>query len=159
MEKCIPKYVCTQKKLSTNLVSIICEGLGKKSSTYISIYDLDKVFENNFIEKTKILWNRTSKPTVLTWLNEEVLIIGCDDGRIILKNINDLDDTTEREYQIHDGQIKSIMWNKTSTQILTGSLDCTAKQIDTSTWEIKATYKSTVPINWACWNYNDRKIF
>ena len=159
MEKCIPKYICTQKKLLTNLVGIICEGLGKKSSTYISIYDLDLVFENNFTEKTKILWNRTSKPTVLTWLNETVLIIGCDDGNIILKNINDIVDTNDKEYKIHDGLIRSIVWNKMQTQILTGSLDCTAKQVDIETWEIKATYKSTVPINWACWNHNDRKVF
>ena len=158
-EKCIPKYVCTQKKLLSNLVGVICEGLGKKSSTYISIYDLDQVFDSNFSENTKILWNRNSKPTVLEWLNETVLIIGCDDGKIILKDITNPDDTSDIEYQIHEGQIKSIVWNKTHTQILTGSLDCTAKQIDTLTWEIKAIYKSTVPVNWACWNHNDRKIF
>lgn len=159
IERCIPKYICTQKKLQTNLVGIICEGLGKKSSTYISIYDLDQVFQNNFSEKTKLMWNKTSKPLVLLWLNEEILIIGCDDGKIIFKNINDADGINDKEYQIHDGAIKSIVWNKTKTQILTGSLDCTAKQIDTSTWEVKSTYKSTVPINWACWNHNDRKVF
>ena len=159
IEKCIPKYVCTQKKLLTNLVGIICEGIGKKYSTYISIYDLDQINSNNFTEKTKILWNRTSKPTVLTWLNETVLIIGCDDGKLILKNINDIDDTIDIEYQIHNGLIKSIIWNRMQTQILTGSLDCTAKQVDVRTWEIKATYKSTVPINWACWNHNEKKVF
>jgi translation initiation factor 3 subunit I len=158
-EKCIPKYICGQKKLSTNLIGVICEGLSKKYSTYISIYDLEQAFESNFAEKTKLLWNRTSKPTVLAWLNESVLIIGCDDGKIILKNINNNDDDLDIEYQIHEGPIKSIVWNKNLTQILTGSLDCTAKQIDISTWEIKAIYKSTVPINWACWNHNDRKIF
>ncbi len=159
VEKCIPKYICAQKKLLTNLVGIICEGLGKKSSTYISVYDLDQVTQSDFAEKIKILWNRTSKPTVLTWLTESVLIIGCDDGKIILKNINCQDDTTDIEYQIHEGPIKSIVWNKNQTQILTGSLDCTAKQIDVSTWEIKAVYQSTVPVNWACWNHNDRKVF
>ena len=159
VERCIPKYTSTQKKLQTNLVSIICEVLSKKSSTYILIYDLDKVFQNNFSEKIKIIWNKQSKPTVLTWLNEEILIIGCDDGKIVIKNINDTDETNDKEYQIHDKTIKSIVWNKTKTQILTGSLDCTAKQIDIETWKIKSTYKSIVPINWACWNHNDRKIF
>ena len=157
-EKCMPKYVCTQKKLDTNLVGIICEGLGKKSITYISIYDLNYIYENDFKEKIKILWNRTNKPTVLTWLNENILIIGCDDGKIIIKNINDIDDTEDIVLDIHHETIKSIVWNKNNTQILTSSLDCTAKQIDVSNWEIKATYISTVPINWACWNHNDRKI-
>lgn len=157
-EKCIPKYVSTQKKLKTNLVGIICESLGKKSSTFISIYDLDKVFEENFTEKIKLLWNRTSKPSIITWLNESTLIIGCDDGKILIRNIDDIEDNNVQEYKIHDGTIKSIVWNKSNTQILTGSLDCTAKQIDVSTWEIKSTYNSTVPINWACWNHNDRKV-
>ena len=159
MERCIPKYVCTQKNLQTNLVGIICEGFSKKSSTYISIYDLNQVFKNDFSEKKKLMWNISSKPTVLLWFNEEILIVGCDDGKIILKNVNDTDETNDKEYQFHNGTIKSIVWNKTKTQILTGSLDCTAKQIDTNTWEIKSIYKSTVPINWASWNHNDRKVF
>lgn len=159
VERCIPKYICTQKKLQTNLVGIICEGLGKKSSTYISIYDLDHVYQNDFSEKIKLTWNKTSKPTILLWLNEDILIIGCDDGKIILKNINDVDGINDKEYQFHDNAIKSIVWNKTKNQILTGSLDCTAKQIDVSTWEVKSIYKSTVPINWALWNHNDRKVF
>lgn len=159
VEKCIPKYISTQKKMLTNLVGIICEKISKKSMTYILIYDLEQITENNFTEKIKILWNKTCKPTVLTWLNENVLIIGCDDGKIILKNINDNDDTKDIEYQIHNSTIKSIVWNNTKTEILTGSLDCTAKQIDIKTWKIKATYNSTVPINYACWNHNDRKVF
>lgn len=192
-EKCIPKYVCVQKKLITNLVAVICEGLGKKSSTYILIYDLDNFNSNNknsnnknsnndidinHIEKSRIIWRKVSKPTVMVWLNELELIVGCDDGNILILNINndnmnnetdkpnkpdkpDKPDKTDKchEYQIHNNSIKSIVWNKTKTQILTGSLDCTAKQIDVKSWEIKATYKSTVPINWACWNYNEKKIF
>ena len=51
-EKCIPKYVCAQKDYSTfkttNLVGIICEALTRKSTTYISIYDLDTIGEENF---------------------------------------------------------------------------------------------------------------
>ena len=49
----------------------------------------------------------------------------------ITKN-NDLNGDDEKEYAIHNGSIKSIVWNKTHTQILTGSLDCTAKQVDVS---------------------------
>jgi translation initiation factor 3 subunit I len=163
-EKCIPKYVCTQKynnNNQTNLVAIICEAITKKSQSYISIYDLDKLgsenFENTFI---KLLWFKQSKLNVLTWLNDEELIIGCDDGKIIVRNINDLNGDNEKEYEIHTGSIKSIVWNKTRTQILTGSLDCTANQVDVMNgFKIVSTFKSSVPVNSACWNHNDRKVF
>ena len=167
-QNCIPKYVQTQKNLSMNLVGVICEGLTKKSPTYILIYDLNQINQENFNEKIKIQWDKSSKPMVFLWKNETTLIIGCDDGKIVIKNIlTQVESPSEKlpseelhdiEYQIHDGPIKSMVWNKTQTQILTGSLDCTAKQIDTSTWEVNSTYKSTVPINCACWNHNDRKV-
>lgn len=163
-ERCIPKYVCTQKQTptnTTNLVAIICEALTKKSTTYISIYDLNKLGDDSFIQPIKLLWVLQSKPNVLIWNNDEELIIGCDDGKIITRNINDLDGVNDsKEYQIHSGPIKSIVWNKSHTHILTGSTDCTAKHLDTTEeFKIIAEYKSTVPINCACWNHNDRKVF
>lgn len=161
-ERCIPKYVCTQKQYesnNTNLVAIICEALTKKSSTYISIYDLDKVGEESFTIPIKLLWSRQSKPTVMLWNNDNELIIGCDDGKIITRNINDLEGTEDKEYKVHTDSIKSIIWNKSHTQILTGSLDCTAKHSDPSNeFKIIAEYKSTVPVNCACWNHNERKV-
>lgn len=163
-EKCIPKYVCAQKDHSTfkttNLVGIICEALTRKSTTYISIYDLDTIREENFGEKIKLLWVKQSKPNVMTWLTNNELLIGCDDGTIIRRNINDLGGEFEKEYQIHTQSIKSIVWNKSRTQILTGSLDCEAKQIEIKDdgLNILYTYKSTVPINYAIWNHNDRKV-
>lgn len=172
-EKCIPKYVCTQKKLTTNLTAVICEAITKKTPTYIGIFNLDELVKKNTgsrfdiingldnsneDSKTKLEWKRTAKPIVLTWLNENVLIIGCDDGTLVLRDINDLEGNCETEYKFHTGPIKSIVWNKTRTQILTGSGDCEAKQIDITNWEVKATYKSSVPINYACWNHNDRKV-
>lgn len=158
-EKCIPKYVCAQKQLNnTNLVAIICEALTKKSVSYISIYDLDKISEECFTQPIKLMWTIQSKPNVMIWKNDHELIIGCDDGKIITRNINNLE--TYNEYQIHTGSIKSIVWNKSQTQILTGSTDCSAKHIDPSNdYKIIAEYKSTVPINFACWNHNDRKIY
>ena len=162
-EKCIPKYVCAQKNFlsqTTNLVSIICEAITKKSSTYITIYDLDTINTNNFGEKKKLIWTKQSKPNILTWLSNDELIIGTDDGKIIIRNINDINGIEEKEYQIHSGSIKSIVWNKTYTQILTSSLDCTAKQIDVKSGEFNVlhTYKSNVPVNYAIWNHNDRKV-
>jgi translation initiation factor 3 subunit I len=163
-ERCIPKYVCAQKQSLTNtsnLVAIICEALTKKSTTYISIYDLNNIGNEDFVKPIKLLWNKQSKPNVLVWKNDEELIIGCDDGKIITRNINDLDGVDScKEYQIHSGPIKSIVWNKSQTQLLTGSLDCSAKHLDPNNeFKIIAEYKSTVPINCACWNHNDRKVF
>ena len=163
-EKCIPKYVCAQKDYSTfkttNLVGIICEALTRKSTTYISIYDLDTIGEENFGEKKKLLWIKQSKPNVMTWLSDDEILICCDDGKIICRNINDTNGEFEKEYQIHTLSIKSIIWNKSRTQILTSSLDCEAKQIEIKDGRLNIlyTYKSTVPINYAIWNYNDRKV-
>lgn len=167
-EKCIPKYVCAQKDhttfKTTNLVGIICEALTKKSTTYISIYDLDTIGEENFTEKIKLLWVRQSKPNVMIWSSDNELLIGCDDGKIIRRNINDLNGEFEKEYQIHTQAIKSIVWNKSRTQILTGSLDCEAKQIEIKNGDfddnlnVLYTYKSSVPINYAIWNHNERKV-
>jgi WD40 repeat protein len=160
-ERNIPKFVCTQKKnLKTNLVAIICEALTKKSTTCISVYDLNLIGTgDDFKERIRLVWNRTSKPNVLLWLDETTLIVGCDDGKIVLRNIDDLDGSNETEYQFHNDSIKSLVWNKTFTGILTGSMDCDSKHINTTTWNVTNTYKSTVPINWACWNHNDRKVF
>lgn len=163
-EKCIPKYVSAQQKYSnsqTNLVGIICEALTKKSTTYISIYDLDTIGEENFREKIKLLWVKQSKPTVMTWFSDHELLVGCDDGKIICRNINDLNGEFEKEYQIHSHSIKSIVWNKSRTQILTGSLDCKAKQIEITADGIPNvlhTYQSSVPVNYAIWNHNDKKV-
>lgn len=156
----IPKYVCVQKKnIDTNLVAIICEALTKKSTTCISVYDLDFVRTNEFAEKVKLIWKRTSKPNVMLWLNESTLIVGCDDGKIVLRDINDLEGTNEIEYTFHTDSIKSMVWNKSFTGILTGSLDCTSKHINITGWNMVNTFVSTVPVNWACWNYNDRKVY
>lgn len=160
-EKCIPKHVCTQKKSipNSNLVAIICEAITKKSLSYVSLYDLDNIGNDNFKEKTKLMWSRQSKPNVLTWISDTELAIGCDDGKIVVRNIEDCEGTVEKEYQIHSGSIKSIVWNKTNTQVLTGSLDCTAKHLDVANnFNVLNTYKSSVPVNHAIWNHNDRKV-
>lgn len=162
-ERCIPKYVCTQKNTPTtnkNLVAIICEALTKKSSTYISIYNLDKIEDEDFLEPIKLIWVKQSKPTVMIWNGDDELFICTDNGTIIKRNIDDLNGEYEKEYSLHSGSIKSIVWNKTFSQILTGSLDCTALNSDPNNeFKIIATYKSSVPINYAIWNHNNRKVF
>ena len=119
---------------------------------------MTQIESENFGEKTKLIWTKPSKPLVMLWLDNNTLILGCDDGKIVLRNINDIEGISDIEYKIHDGPIKSLVWNKSYTQILTGSQDCTSKQIDITTWTVKSTYKSNVPINCACWNHNDRKV-
>lgn len=157
-ERCIPKFVSTQKDYlpeNTNLVAIICEALTKKSSTYISIYDLDKIGT----EKAKLIWSRQSKPNVMTWISNDEIIFGCDDGKIVVRRIDDVNGEMEKEYQIHSNAIKSIVWNKTYTHVLTSSLDCTSKHLNPhDKFNVITTYKSSVPINFAIWNYNDRKV-
>jgi translation initiation factor 3 subunit I len=158
-ERGIPKYVSTQKNQpnqTNNLVAIICEALSKKSLTYISIYDLNNIYSTNFNEKIKLIWNKQSKPNIISWFSDSEIIVGCDDGKIFIINIFDIN--IYKEFQIHSNSIKSIAWNKSFTQILTGSLDCTAKQIDILNWDVISTYKSNVPVICACWNYNNRKV-
>lgn len=162
LERCIPKFVCAQKNNNkSNYVAVICEALTKKSSTCIKIFDLDDLNNlekcNNFKEKYILEWKLNSKPSVLTWLNDNILIVGTSDGKIILKNIIESNEY-DKEYLFHTDCIKSIVWNKTYTQILTSSLDCTSKQINVLDWSIKCIYTSTVPINWACWNHNEKKV-
>lgn len=179
-ERCIPKFVCAQKpnhscalipatpatpathttNLKSNLVGIICEALTKKSFSYISIYDLDLINQlNDFSQPIKLIWTRQSKPITMVWNGVDELIVGCDDGKIIQRKITDLEGKEEKEYQIHSESIKSIVWNRTNNHILTSSLDSTAKHLDPSNeFKLVAEYKSSVPINYACWNHNDRKV-
>ena len=159
-ERAIPKYICTQKDnlKKTNFVAIICEALTKKSSTYITIYDLDKIILGDFIEYMRIDWVSiipTNKPTVLEWTDSN-LIVGCDDGQIVIINL--IQNKVVLSKQIHSGSIKSIVLNKNKTGILTGSIDSTAKYLLIDTLEQINEYKSTVPINWACWNHNEKKV-
>ena len=156
-EKCIPKNVNTQKNLKTNYVSILCESLSKKSTSYINIYNLDDIENSEFKEFSKIEWAKElSKPTVLLWFNETKIIVGSESGKIYIRDIENLDYI--EEYTFHNDSIKSIVFNKTKTQILTGSLDSTSKQINLENWTVLKTYTSTVPINYACFNHNDRKV-
>ena len=157
-EKCIPKYVTFQKKLQTNLFAILCESITKKTPTYLLIYDLNDIINNDYNYKYKLEWNIDTKINVLLWFSEDTLLLGCDNGTLILRNINDLTGQNDKQYKFHESSIKSIVWNKLKNCILTASLDTTAKIIDIVKWEVKSIFKSTVPINSACFNHNDRKV-
>ena len=170
--KNIPKYVSisSQKNSNKNLLVIYCEAISKRLKSYVNIYDL-----NELIQKSDILidnnqnndnglvksieWSFISKPTVIQWTNNielvSKLLIGCEDGSIIVK---DIITDEEKIYKFHTDSIKSIVFDKTNNKFLTSSLDKTSKQINLETFEVLKTYESTVPINYAIYNFNDRKI-
>ena len=164
----IPKIVSIQKNCSTNFVVIYYESISKRFKSYIKIYDLDKTglnnenleIENNLeteegLLKNKIEWNEESKITIVFWIDENRFLVGTEDGTIFIKDINK---ETNEKYKIHNGIIKSIVFNKQKNSILTSSLDSTCKLISIENWEILKVIESPVPINFAIFNHNDRKI-
>lgn len=162
-ENCIPKFVSVQKNINSNLLCVLCEAITKRSKTYLLIFDLNDLSNLNnssqFIFKYKLMWNNSNKIICIEWIGENNLILGCDDGQIILRNIFDIEGTNQSTFKFHDGQIKSICWNKSFSNILTASVDMTSKIIDTTNWNVINTFVSTVPINYACYSHNDRQVF
>jgi len=160
--KNIPKCVSLQKNTKKNLLVIYNEAISKRLKSNISIYDLDNMIQkldNNGLIK-EIEWTKEYKPSIITWMPEEKevyskLIIGCENGNLIVKDINS---DEEVNYNLHNDSIKSIVFDKLRSKILTSSLDKTAKQINLGTFEVLKTYESNVPINYAIYNNNDRKI-
>jgi translation initiation factor 3 subunit I len=175
--KNIPKFVSIQKNSNKNLLVIYCEAISKRLKSYVNIYSLNELIEESLSgEKLDILiddnlnndkgliksieWTFSSKPTVMQWINQNSeiiskLLIGCEDGTIIVK---DIITDEEKIYKFHTDSIKSIVFDKTNNKFLTSSLDKTSKQINLETFEVLKTYESTVPINYAIYNFNDRKI-
>jgi len=155
--KKIPKFITTQKNLQTNLVAILSDTIGKNSNSSILIYDLNKTNNQDFNFEIDYEWTFDNKPNVLLWLDETKLIVGTNEGFIIIIDIYNKE--FYKEYKFHNDVIKSIVFNKTKTEILTSSLDCTAKQIILESMTLNKTYTSSVPINYAQFNHNDRKVF
>lgn len=162
-ENCIPKIASVQKNIlhnnQFNFVCVSCEAISRRSKTYLLIYDLNDIAKDDFNYKYKLSWNNQNKINCIEWMSENILILGCDDGQIILRNIEDIDGENETKHKFHDNQIKSICWNKAFSNILTGSLDMTSKIINVENWQVLNTFVSTAPINFACYNFNERKIF
>jgi len=189
--KNIPKCITIQKNTNKNLIVIYCDSISKRFKSYINIYDLDEINNVNYPDGLikSIEWNEISKPSIVTWLPNQIninetnqnetnqnetnqnetnqnetnqngynkkLIIGCENGMIIIKDIED--DDYRRELLLHTNTIKSIVFDKSNSKFLTSSLDKTSKQVNINTFEILKTYVSTVPINYAIYNYNDRKV-
>lgn len=153
-ENGIPKFITISQN---NFVAVYCDPLTKKSKPFIKIYELDNINNEEFESCKQINWEENCKITVMEWLSNELLILGCDDGSLCLMNIND--STIIKKYKFHNDSIKSICFNRDRTEILTASLDSTTKLINiTDEWKIVNTLTSSCSINCAIYSYNFRKI-
>lgn len=157
-QKAIPKAISIQQNLLSNYMAVYCESISRRSKSYIIIYNLSEITTNSNPIYT-IEWSKINyKPTTILWLNDIKLIVGCDNGQILILDITNPE--YEQIYSFHTSAIKSFVFNKNKTILLTGSLDQTAKEIDIhqSEWKIKSTYIADTPVNCAIYNHNDRKI-
>jgi len=105
------------------------------------------------------MWEENCKVTVMEWLNDTELILGCDDGSIYLADINNSDFIVQK-YEFHSSTVKSLCFNRDMTELLTASSDCTSKIISiiSNPWEVKKVLDSSSPINCAVYSNNYRKI-
>ncbi len=169
-----PKQSCVRG----DKVIVNCEAMGRRSKTYLVIYQFDE--EECLKEIKKIMWDQPTKIGVCKWLDDNNVIIGCENGNIIIKDVFN-DDVPMKIYPVHSAGIKSIEFNINRTNILTGSLDYTAKitnlyRIESKEDESKQdeskqdeseelyslntikTYTSTCPVNYAIYGPRDKKV-
>jgi len=156
----VPEKFSIQKNTSTNYLIVYCKSKSKKNLSRLNFYDLDKakdcdILDTKFILKS-VEWKEQTEITSIKWLNDSKYIIGTFDGRIIIKDF--LDEEFIQQASIHTGAIKTIVFNENKTNILTSSIDGSAKEINISTFEIVGEYKSPVQINSAIYSARDRLI-
>jgi hypothetical protein len=163
-QKGIPKYVATQKlaTVQNNYVVVYNDALTKRSKPTLEIYDTLSITPTEEDIKSvepikKYDWDE-NKPTVVEWFDENSIIIGCDDGTIYVVDITDDTLVIKLKKNFHSESIKSIVFNKLRTDILTSSNDCTSKIINVINWEVKKEFVSKCPINYAVYNKNERKV-
>jgi len=139
----IPKYV----NCNGDLVAIACDPISKRSKSYISIYSLSKLIDGVTEVIVKLDETENKRATSVNWLTDEIIIVTYDDGTI--KKVNYKLKEIIQERKIHDESIKFVFFSNTKTEILTSSLDNSAKIIDIESLKINKTFKSTVPVNCA----------
>lgn len=139
----IPKYV----SIYNDLVAIACDPISKRSKSYIHIYSLNDLINGSSNVNVKLDEKEQKKATTVNWLTDEILIVTYDNGTI--KKINYKLNETIEEVKIHEDFIKFVFFSEKRNELLTSSLDKTAKIIDIDTLKIKKTFKSTVPVNCA----------
>jgi translation initiation factor 3 subunit I len=152
-ESGIPKYV----SINNNLIAVSCDPISKRSKPYINIYLLDDMLNNKENFKTNTLeLEQGIKPTTVNWLNDEILLVSFDNG--YLKKINWKTKEIVQECLIHEDSIKSVNISKDKTELITGSLDKTSKIVNIDTFQVKCTFKSIVPVNYACFSSDPNYI-
>jgi len=148
----IPKYI----SINNDLIAIVCDPISKRLKSYISIYSLSDLLNNKSDVKYKLEEENNIRATTVKWLNEEILLLTYDDGTI--KKVDYKLNKILNEAKIHDLSIKFVFIDNKKENILTSSLDHTAKLISINTFEIKKIFKSTVPINCAVLTPDDNYV-
>jgi translation initiation factor 3 subunit I len=146
----IPKYVSIN---NNNLVAIACDPISKRSKSYIKIYTLNDLLNNETEKHIQIFEEKTMRATTVNWLSDEDIIVSYDDGTI--KKINYKKKEIIQELKIHEDAIKFVFLTKTKKEILTSSIDKQTKLMDVETLKTNKTFKSTVPINCAVLTPNE----
>ncbi len=152
----IPKQV----DIIENKVVVFFDAIGKKYKSYITVYDLETLSSTNINKIKEFECDNTNKPCVVKWFGSNKIIIGYENGSIIIKDLfnESIQDIVNK---FHSGPIKSLVFNNAKTMILTGSHDSTSKLIkinDFDQLEVVYTCESTCPINSAIFSYNEKKI-
>jgi translation initiation factor 3 subunit I len=162
----IPKYVSINKgdkfkeenelKDNFELVAIACDPISKRSKSYISIYSLKELVNGDTNQITRLEETENKRATTVNWCGMENLIVTYDDGTI--KKMNYKTGEIIKECKIHDESIKFVSFSNTKRELLTSSLDSSAKIIDIDNFEIKKCFKSSVPVNCAIYTPDENYV-
>lgn len=153
-ESGIPKYV----SIFNNFIAVCADPISKRSKPYINIYLLDDLLnkEPDIKAHSTIELDQGIKATSVHWLSDEILLVSFDNG--YLKKINWKTKLIVREHKFHEDSIKSINMSREGSELITGSIDKTSKIVNIENFEVKYTFKSTVPINYACFTSDPNYI-
>jgi translation initiation factor 3 subunit I len=151
-ENGIPKYV----SINNDLVAIACDPISKRSKSYICIYSLSELTSNKIHTIVKIEETQNIRATSVNWLSDSIIIVTYDNGSI--KKINYKLKEVIQESKIHEDSIKFVFFSDTRKELLTSSLDKTAKIIDVETLNINKTFVSTVPVNCAIFTPDQENV-
>ena len=143
----IPKILSINEN---NILAIYNESISKLKNNFISLIDLNN---ENYKQINEIQLNE--KITTLLWKTNTEFIKSLEDGKIIFFDLNN---NITNEIQPHNNIIKSLVYNKSKTHLLSGSLDGTSKIININTLQIEKTFVSNSPINYANYLANEKKI-
>jgi len=152
-----PKQIVVSKN---NILAVLYESLTGKTKSYIGYYDLSTLSSEGIEQISMIEFEPEKKPSVIKWFDESKVILGFNEGSIIIKDY--LDDLIEQKsFKFHTDSIKSLTMNNNKNIILTGSQDgfCKLIQINNDNqFEVIREFNLISPVASAIFNYNERKI-